>query len=82
MDGGAWWATVHGVVKSWTQLSHFTSLHFTSLHFTYTSLIHLEFILILWNENYLILEEIQRLVGLEIMYWKNLDNKIFAVFGK
>ena len=30
----------------------------------------------------LILEEIQGLVGLEIMYWKNLDNKIFAVFGK
>ena len=25
MDGGAWWATVHGVAKSWTQLSHFTS---------------------------------------------------------
>ena len=26
---------VHGVAKSWTQLSdfHFTSLHFTSLHF-------------------------------------------------
>jgi hypothetical protein len=24
MDGGAWWATVHGVVKSWTQLSGFT----------------------------------------------------------
>ena len=30
MDGGAWWATVHGVTKSWTQLSDFTSL----LHFT------------------------------------------------
>ena len=26
MDGEAWWATVHGVVKSWTQLSDFTSL--------------------------------------------------------
>ena len=26
MDGGAWWATVHGVAKSWTQLSDFTSL--------------------------------------------------------
>ena len=25
MDGGAWWATVHGVAKSWTQLSDFTS---------------------------------------------------------
>ena len=26
MDGGAWWATVHGVAKSWTRLSDFTSL--------------------------------------------------------
>ena len=26
MDGGAWWATVHRVPKSWTQLSDFTSL--------------------------------------------------------
>ena len=24
MDRGAWWATVHGVPKSWTQLSDFT----------------------------------------------------------
>ena len=24
MDGGAWQATVHGVTKSWTQLSDFT----------------------------------------------------------
>ena len=23
-DGGAWWATVHGVAKSWTRLSDFT----------------------------------------------------------
>ena len=23
MDGGAWWAAVHGVVKSWAQLSNF-----------------------------------------------------------
>ena len=29
MDGGAWQATVHGVAKSWTQLSDFTSLHFS-----------------------------------------------------
>ena len=28
MDGGAWWATVHGITKSWTRLSDFTSLHF------------------------------------------------------
>jgi len=27
MDGGAWWATVHGVAKSRTQMSGFT--HFT-----------------------------------------------------
>ena len=31
MEGGAWWATVHGVAKSWTRLSKFTSLHFTAL---------------------------------------------------
>ena len=29
MDGGAWWATVHGVTKSQTQLSDFT---FTSVY--------------------------------------------------
>ena len=27
MDGEAWWATAHGVAKSWTRLSDFTSLH-------------------------------------------------------
>ena len=26
MDRGAWWATVHGVAKSWTRLSNFTFL--------------------------------------------------------
>ena len=26
MEGGAWWATVHGVAKSRTRLSDFTSL--------------------------------------------------------
>ena len=30
MDRGAWSATAHGVAKSWTRLSDFTSLHFTS----------------------------------------------------
>ena len=30
MDGGAWWAAVHGVAKSRTRLSDFT---FTSFHF-------------------------------------------------
>ena len=28
MDGGAWQATVHGVAKSWTRLSNFTSLQY------------------------------------------------------
>ena len=27
MDRGAWQATVHGVAKSWTRLSNFTSLN-------------------------------------------------------
>ena len=32
MDGEAWWATVHGVAKSQTRLSHFTFLSFHSDH--------------------------------------------------
>ena len=32
MDGGAWWAAVHGVTQSWTQLSDFTfTFHFHAL---------------------------------------------------
>ena len=32
MDGGAWWAAVHGVEKSWTGLSDFTfTFHFHAL---------------------------------------------------
>ena len=32
MDGGAWWAAVHGVAKSRTRLSDFTfAFHFHSL---------------------------------------------------
>ena len=32
MDGGALWAAVHGVAKSWTQLSDFTvTFHFHAL---------------------------------------------------
>ena len=29
MDGGAWWAAVHGVAESWAQLSDFI---FTFMH--------------------------------------------------
>ena len=32
MDGGAWWAAVHGVAKSWTRLSDFPfAFHFHAL---------------------------------------------------
>ena len=32
MDGGAWWAAIHGVAKSWTRLSEFTFIfHFHAL---------------------------------------------------
>ena len=32
MDGGAWWAAVHGVTESWIQLSDFTfTFHFHAL---------------------------------------------------
>ena len=32
MDGGAWWAAVHGVTKSWSRLSDFTfTFHFCAL---------------------------------------------------
>ena len=32
MDGGAWWAAVHGVAESWTRLSDFSfTFHFHAL---------------------------------------------------
>ena len=32
MDGGAWYAAVHGLARGWTQLSDFTfTLHFPAL---------------------------------------------------
>ena len=32
MDGGAWWAAVHGVAESWTGLSNFSfTFHFHAL---------------------------------------------------
>ena len=31
MDGGASWATVHGIAKSWTRLSDSTFLYYTLL---------------------------------------------------
>ena len=38
MDGGAWWATVHGVTRSQTRLSDFTLLH-TVFHSGCTNLL-------------------------------------------
>ena len=35
MDWGAWWATVHGVPKTWTQLSDFTFTFFSLLKWTH-----------------------------------------------
>ena len=32
MDGGAWWATVHGVAKSQTRLSDLTFKDSTTIH--------------------------------------------------
>ena len=41
MDGGAWWATVHGVAKSWTRLSDFTfTFHFHALEKEMAALLH------------------------------------------
>ena len=31
MDGGAWWAAVHGVAEGRTRLSDFTFIHFHAL---------------------------------------------------
>ena len=43
MDGRAWWATVHGVTKSWTRLNDFTfTFHFHALEkemATYSSML-------------------------------------------
>ena len=46
MDGGSWWAAVHGVVKSRTRLSDFTfTFHFHALEkdmATHSSVLGLE----------------------------------------
>ena len=31
MDGGAWWAAVHGVARGQTRLNYFTFFHFHAL---------------------------------------------------
>ena len=39
MDRGAWWATVHGVPKSWTRLGdlHYYTVYNTVLYYLYTT---------------------------------------------
>ena len=37
MDRGAWWATVHGVTKSWTQLGDRACMHARKPDWTYSS---------------------------------------------
>ena len=40
MEGGAWWATVHGVTKSWTRLSDFTFTgHYRLVYLNYAFLL-------------------------------------------
>ena len=41
MDGGAWWATVHGVAKSQTRLSDFTSLRASDAIGTFSTYIYI-----------------------------------------
>ena len=40
IDGGAWWSTIHGVTKSWTQLTDSTELTGGSSTFTFLRLFH------------------------------------------
>ena len=47
MEGGAWWATVHGVAKNRTQLSNFTFFLYTYIHiyiYTHTHICTFTFI--------------------------------------
>ena len=50
MDGGAWWATVHGVAKNWTRLSDFSlgqgyfSFHSTLIFSVFICVISFDFV--------------------------------------
>ena len=71
MDGGAWWAAVHGVTKSQTQLSDFTFIfHFHALEkemATHSSVLA-------WNIPWT--EEPGRLQSMELQKnWTQLSNQ-------
>ena len=64
MDRGAWQATVLGVAKSWTQLSHYTA-HTCKMHTGFhrlrmkkkkTAIAHYCFFFLSWNDNGIILD--------------------------
>ena len=37
MDGEAWWTTVHGITKNWTQLNTHTHTHATNQDLLYST---------------------------------------------
>ena len=45
MDGGAWWATAHGVAKSRTWLSYFKTINFTFVSNAYRTFSQINYIL-------------------------------------
>ena len=51
MDGGAWWAAIHGVTKSRTQLSHFTMVLEVSLTFYFLELFLLHICFRFWTRH-------------------------------
>ena len=52
MDEGAWWATVHGVAKSWTRLSDFTfTLLYVYIHIY--SLLHIYIYIYIYTHTYI-----------------------------
>ena len=57
MDGGAGWATVHSVAKSWTRLSDFTFTFYWKKSAFFPSIFKLLWIKLLWNIHILILYE-------------------------
>ena len=41
MDRGAWWATAHGVTKSWTRLKRLSGIIFSCLHWHVALFFHM-----------------------------------------
>ena len=41
MDRGAWWATVHGVAESWTQLKDLACRHMSSVSMSLVFTVHM-----------------------------------------